>query len=189
MSTTKTVEQKYKPLVIVLSIVIPTVVAVLFGVKVDGVDLSFLPPIYAGINGLTAVLLVFAVISIKKGNKKRHQQLITFAVACSVLFLAMYVSYHMTSESTIYGDINHDGERDAMELAAIGGSYYVYTFILLSHILLSLVVLPLVMMTYLKGWADNVVSHKKWAKITFPIWLYVAITGVVVYMMISPYYA
>jgi len=112
----------------------------------------------------------------------------TVAVICSVLFLVLYVAYHMTSNSTIYGDIDHNGERDASELLIIGSSYYIYTIILLTHILLSLVVLPLVMMTYLKGWSNNLASHKKWARITFPIWLYVAISGVVVYLMISPYY-
>lgn len=189
MSTaTNTKEKKYKPLVIALSIIIPAVVAVLFNVSVDGFDLSFLPPIYAGINGLTAILLILAVISIKNGHQKRHQNLMTMAIVCSVLFLLMYVAYHMTSSSTIYGDADHNGVRDAAELAAVGISYYIYTFILLSHILMSLVVLPLVMMTYLKGWSNNLVSHKKWARITFPVWLYVAITGVVVYLMISPYY-
>lgn len=188
MNTDKTIEQKYKPLVVILSIVIPTVVAVLFNVSVDGVDLTFLPPIYASINGITALLLILAVISIRKGNHVIHQKLMTAAVICSVLFLVMYVAYHMTSSSTIYGDVDGNGERSAAERLLIGSSYYVYTFILLTHILLSLCVLPLVMMTYLKGWSNNLVSHKKWAKITFPIWLYVAITGVVVYLMISPYY-
>jgi putative membrane protein len=188
MNTTKTVEQKYKPLVIVLSIVIPAVVAFLFTVSIEGVDFSFLPPIYASINGLTAILLVWAVISVKRGKQQLHQKIMTSAVVCSVLFLAMYVAYHMTAESTIYGDVNHNGERSSAEMTAIGSSYYVYTFLLLTHILLSMVVLPLVMMTYLKGWANNITSHRKWAKITFPIWLYVAITGVVVFLMISPYY-
>ncbi|UKN03430.1 DUF420 domain-containing protein [Paracrocinitomix mangrovi] len=188
MSTTKSVEQKFKPLVIVLSIVIPAVVAILFNVSIEGVDLSFLPPVYAGINGLTAILLIAAVVSVKKGNIQRHQKLMFTAIICSLLFLVMYVAYHITSESTLYGDADHNGIRSAAELATVGFSYYIYTFILLSHILLSLAVLPLVMMTYLKGWADNRVSHRKWAKITFPIWLYVAVTGVVVYFMISPYY-
>lgn len=189
MNTNKDLEKKYKPYVIAVSIVVPVVVALLFNVSVEGVDLSFLPPIYAGINGMTAILLVLAVISIKKGNKKRHQQLMTIAVFLSLLFLLCYVAYHMTSESTMYGDANHNGIREASELSAIGISYYIYTFLLLTHILLSLVVLPLVLFTYLKGWSGNETSHRKWAKITFPIWLYVAISGVVVYMMISPYYA
>lgn len=188
MSTSKEIEKKYKPLVIILSIVVPVVVAILFTVKVDGFDFGFLPPIYAGINGLTAILLVAAVIMIKKGKREIHQKLMTLAVFCSVAFLAMYVAYHMTSDSTVYGDLNHDGSRDEAEQIAVGSSLYVYTIILLSHILLSLIVMPLVMMTYLKGWANKLESHRKWAKITFPIWLYVAISGVIVYLMISPYY-
>lgn len=188
MSTIKPVEQRFKPLVILLSVLIPGVVIVLFNVSVDGLNLSFLPPIYAGINGLTAILLLWAVISIKNGKREVHQRLMFTAVICSLLFLLMYVAYHMTSESTVYGDINRDGVRDATEMGVVGASYYVYAFILLSHILLSLLVLPLVMMTYLKGWSGNFASHRKWAKFTFPIWLYVAISGVVVYFMISPYY-
>lgn len=188
MSTSKTLEQKFKPWVITVSIVIPVVVAILFTVSVDGVDLGFLPPIYASLNGLTAILLVSAVIAIKKGKRALHQKLVTLAVMCSVLFLVGYVAYHITSESTVYGDVNHDGVRDTAENNAVGSSFYVYVFMLVSHILLSLIVLPLVLMTYLKGWADNVKSHRKWAKITFPIWLYVAVSGVVVYLMISPYY-
>ena len=188
MNTSKDLEKKYKPLVIVLSIVIPTVVAVLFGVKIDGVDLSFLPPIYAGINGLTAVLLIAAVVMIKKGKRDIHQKLMTSAVICSLLFLAMYVAYHMTSDSTVYGDINGDGLRNAAEAAAIGASKYIYFGILISHILLSIIVIPFVMMTYLKGWSGKLEQHKKWAKFTFPLWLYVAVTGVVVYFMISPFY-
>lgn len=188
MSTTKDLEKKFKPYVIAVSIAVPTVVAILFNVSIEGVDLSFLPPVYAGINGLTAILLVLAVIMIKKGNKAAHQKLMTFSVILSVLFLLCYVAYHMTSESTIYGDIDHNGIRDAQEAASIGSSYFIYAFLLLTHILLSLIVLPLVLMTYLKGWSNNLESHRKWAKITFPIWLYVAVTGVVVYFMISPFY-
>lgn len=170
-----TLEKKYKPLVIILSIVIPAVVAVLFGMdKVDGYDTSFLPPIYATINGLTALLLVLAVISIKNGNRKRHELLMKMAILCSLLFLVGYVLYHLTSDTTHY--------------LSDGFDKYIYLFILFSHILLSIAVIPLVMITYLRGWAGNVVAHKKLAKITFPIWLYVAISGVVVYLMISPYY-
>ena len=188
MNTTKDIEKKYKPLVVILSIVIPVVIAILFSVKVDGFDLHFLPPIYASINGITAILLVAAVIMIKKGNRAIHQKLMTSAVVCSILFLLMYVAYHMTSDSTVYGDFNGDGIRDEIETAKIGASKNIYFIILISHILLSLIVLPLVMFTYLKGWANKLEAHKKWAKITFPIWLYVAITGVVVYLMISPFY-
>jgi putative membrane protein len=173
-STSVDLEKKYRPLIISLSIVIPVVVAILFGVKVEGFDTHFLPPIYATINGITAVLLIAAVVSIKKGNRKLHERLMKFAILCSVLFLLGYVTYHMTSNSTAYGGSGF-----------IAGVYY---FILISHIILSIAVIPLVLITYVKAWAGNFESHKKIAKYTFMLWLYVAITGVVVYLMISPYY-
>jgi len=188
-NNTVDIEKRYKPLVIVLSIVIPLVVALLFGMhKVDGVDLSFLPPIYASINGITAILLVIAVISIKKGRRELHQRLMMSAVLCSLLFLVGYVAYHLTSDTTLYGDLDHNGTLSVAEAAQLGSGAYVYYFILASHIILSIVVIPLVMQTYLKGWANNLEGHRKWAKVTFPIWLYVAVSGVVVYVMISPFY-
>ena len=168
-------EKKYNKWIVVLSIAIPLVVAVLFGVKIPNVEpLSFLPPIYASINGATAVLLLLALWAIKNGNRKLHENLMKIAIAFSVAFLAMYVAYHMTSESTKFG-----GD---------GIIKYVYYFILITHILLSIVVIPFVLITYVRAITNNIERHKKIAKITFPIWLYVAITGVIVYLMISPYY-
>lgn len=172
-------EQKFNKFIVVVSILIPVVVALLFSVKLkdfgfDVEPLSFLPPIYATINGITAVVLVAAVLAIKNGKRKLHEQLMTTAIALSVAFLVMYVAYHMTSDSTKFG-----GE---------GMIRNVYFFILLSHILLSIAVIPLVLITYVRALAERFDRHKKIAKITFPIWLYVAVTGVVVYLMISPYY-
>jgi len=172
-------EKKYKKIITVLSIIIPVVVAALFGVNLkklgfDVEPLSFLPPIYATINGLTALLLILAVIAIKKGNKKLHERLNTSAIVCSVLFLLMYIAYHMTSESTTFG-----GE---------GAIIYVYYFILITHILLSIVVIPFVLITFVRARLEKFSEHKKIAKITFPLWLYVAVSGVIVYIMISPYY-
>lgn len=172
-------ETKYNKLIVVLSILIPTVVALLFGINLrklgfDVAPLSFLPPIYATVNGLTALLLIFAVVAIKNGNRKLHENLMKTAIACSVAFLGMYVAYHMTSDSTKFG-----GE---------GLIKYIYYFILITHIILSVVIIPLVLTTYVKAWSEQFDKHKRIAKITFPIWLYVAVTGVVVYLMISPYY-
>lgn len=170
-----TEEKKYRRLITIVSIVIPLAVAVLFGIKLPNVEpLSFLPPIYASINGLTAILLIAAVIAIKKGNKKLHEQLNITAIICSALFLVMYVAYHMTSDSTSFG-----GE---------GVVKYIYFFILITHIVLSIVVIPFVLITFMRARLGNFPEHKKIAKITFPLWLYVAITGVIVYLMISPYY-
>ncbi len=168
-------EKKYNKLIVVLSVLIPVVVAILFGVKIPNVEpLSFLPPIYASINGVTALVLIIAVFQIKKGNRATHEKLMKFAIILSVLFLALYVAYHMTSDSTKFG-----GE---------GAIKYIYYFILLTHILLSIIIIPFVLITYVRGITNNIEKHKKIAKITFPLWLYVAITGVVVYIMISPYY-
>ncbi|GGF80880.1 DUF420 domain-containing protein [Wenyingzhuangia marina] len=167
-------KKNYKKLITLLSIVIPVAVAVLFGVKIEMTLPVFLPPIYATINGITAILLIAAVISVKNGNIKRHEFLIKTAMVCSALFLVMYVLYHMTSDSTKYG--------------GTGAIKYVYFFILISHIILSIAVIPLVLTTFVRGINGEVEKHRKMAKYTFPIWLYVAITGVIVYIMINPYY-
>ena len=163
-------------MIAVVSIVIPIVVALLFGVKLPNVEpLSFLPPIYASINGCTAVLLLVAVWAIKNGKQKVHQNIMTLNIALSLLFLLMYIGYHMTSDSTSYG--------------GSGVVRYVYYFILFTHIVLSIALIPLVLRTYAKAYLKDYEGHRALAKYTFPIWLYVAVTGVVVYVMISPYYA
>lgn len=172
-------EKKYNKWIVILSVTIPVVVAILFGVNLrklgfDVQPLSFLPPIYAAINGLTAILLVWAVAAIKRGKKALHERLIKVCIACSVAFLAMYVAYHMTSDSTPYG-----GE---------GAMRYIYFVILISHILLSIIIIPFVLVTFVRGIAGAYERHKKLARITYPMWLYVAVTGVIVYLMISPYY-
>lgn len=174
--------------VVAISIVIPLAVAALFGIKIEGVDFSFLPPIYATINGLTATLLILALIFIKNGKIQQHQKTIQLALVLSVMFLLCYVAYHMTSDSTKYGDIDHNGKLSVEELNLVGTSRIAYVLLLLSHIFLSVAVIPVVLFTYLHAWEGNYQKHKKWAKYAFPIWLYVAITGVVVYLMISPYY-
>lgn len=174
------VEKKYNKWIIILSIVIPVAVAALFGVNLrrlgfDVEPLTFLPPIYASINGLTAVILMIAFWAIKNKMVKLHERLMKTAIVCSVLFLVMYVAYHMTSDSTKFG-----GE---------GVIRYIYYFILFTHIVLSIVVIPFVLVTYVRALAKNFDRHRKIARITFPLWLYVAITGVVVYLMIAPYYS
>lgn len=175
MRTVQMNEKKIKVWITILSILIPVVVAVLFMFKIPNVEpLSFLPPIYATINGLTAVFLIMAVIAIKKGNQKLHQNLMTTCIVFSLLFLVMYVAYHMTSDSTPFG--------------GTGAIKAIYLFILLTHIVLSIAIIPMVLITYSKSYLGDFVAHRKWAKFTFPIWLYVAVTGVVVYLMISPYY-
>jgi len=166
---------KYKPLITIVSVVVPLVVAVLFGVRIPNVEpLRMLPPIYASINGITAVLLVTALWAIKNKRITLHENLMKVSIFLSLLFLVMYVAYHMTSDSTPYG----------------GGGVirYVYFFILITHIVLSIGIIPMVLITYVRAISKHFGAHKKIARITFPIWLYIAVTGVIVYLMISPYY-
>ena len=188
----------YDILIWVVSVLVPIVVALLlfmkwdydqlvFDMRIPNSDpiillenlpiakpLTFLPPIYATINGLTAILLVLAVYYIKNGKRKIHESLIKVCIALSLSFLVMYIAYHLTTDPTSFG--------------GSGLISYLYFFIFISHILLSLVVIPLVLISYSRAIKSKFILHKKIAKITFPIWLYVATTGVVVYLMISPYY-
>lgn len=188
----------YNILIWIVSIIVPVVVALLlfikwdqdkliFNMRIPNYDpiilfenlpiaepLTFLPPIYATINGLTGILLVLAVYFIKKGKRQIHENLIKICIALSLSFLVMYIAYHITSDPTTFG--------------GSGLIAYIYFFILITHILLSIIVIPLVLVSYVRAFQSKFVSHKKIAKITFPIWLYVAVTGVIVYLMISPYY-
>ena len=189
----------YDILIWVVSILVPVVVALLlftkweydqlvFDMRIPNYDsvilmdnlpiakpLTFLPPIYATINGVTAVLLVIAVYYIKNGKRKIHENLIKVCIALSLSFLVMYIAYHITTDPTPFG--------------GSGLVSYIYFFILITHILLSIVVIPMVLVSYSRAFQSKFASHKKIAKITFPVWLYVAVTGVIVYLMISPYYS
>ena len=166
--------KKYNKWIVILSIAIPLVVAILFGVKIDAELPVFLPPIYASINALTSIVLIASFWAIKNKKVKLHENLMKTAIIFSVVFLVLYVAYHMTSNSTKFG-----GE---------GNLRIVYFIILISHIILSIAVIPFVLITYVRAITNNIELHKKIAKFTFPLWLYVAISGVVVYLMISPYY-
>ncbi len=167
--------KKHTILIWLFSIAIPLAVAVLFSVRIPGVErMGFLPPIYATINGITAVILVVAVYQIRKGNRKLHERLMKTAIGLSILFLVLYMTYHMTSDSTTYG-----GE---------GILKYIYYFVLITHILLSILVIPFVLVTFIRALSGQFYKHRKIARIAYPLWLYVAVSGVIVYLMISPYY-
>jgi len=185
---TKT-SKNYKFIITVLSIVVPIMVAYLFTVRVPGVErMGFLPPTYAALNALTAIFLIVAIMQIKWGNRSAHEVLMKCAMCLSVLFLILYLIYHATSDSTKFGDANYDGAVSAAEKASVGAFSYVYYFILITHIILSVVVIPFVLVTYTRAMNGKFKLHKKIARITFPLWLYVAVTGVVIYILISPYY-
>ncbi|CAG0950413.1 MAG: DUF420 domain-containing protein [Bacteroidetes bacterium] len=166
-----------KYFIITVSILIPLLVVVLFFLpKINSSNsfLHFLPLLNASINGITSLFLVLAVRAVKKGKKILHKKLMITALVLSVCFLLSYVLYHSTHESTKFG-----GE---------GVIKYIYYFILLTHILLSAVIIPLVLITFSRALAEKFDKHKKIARITFPLWLYVTISGVLVYLLISPYY-
>ena len=167
--------EKYRVWIWVVSILIPVVVALLFMVRIPNVaPLDFLPPIYASINALTAIVLTLAYLAIRRKNIVLHEQLMKTAIGLSLIFLVMYVAYHMTSDPTPFG-----GE---------GTIRYVYYFILISHILLSIGIIPMVLVTYVRAISNLFFDHKKIARFTFPLWMYIAVTGVIVYLIISPYY-
>jgi len=161
----------------IISIAIPLVVAILLGIpqKVDlGAWTKILPHLNAGINTLTSVLLIAAFVAIKSKNIALHQTLMRFAFILGACFLIFYVLYHLTNPST--------------KFQGSGMIRYVYFFVLISHIILSLIVLPFVLRAMFFAWTKQFVEHRKVAKIAFPIWLYVSVTGVIAYLMISPYY-
>ena len=168
-------QEPFRKWIVVLSIIIPLSVAILFSIPpIKGYDFSFLPPIYATINGTTAFLLITSYWSIKNKRRALHEALNKTCIGLSSAFLVMYIVYHMTTEPTPFG--GHGAIRT------------VYFVILISHIMLSVVVIPLVLFTFSRALAGNFERHRRLAKFTFPIWLYVAVTGVIVYLMISPYY-
>ncbi|MFS1512825.1 DUF420 domain-containing protein [Chengkuizengella sp. SCS-71B] len=179
MSNHSPVKQRnFTPFIIALSIILVTVVALLyflpsFEVEV-GFDITLLPMLNAIFNSFTFIFLLLALISIKKKNIKVHRNFIIMAFSTTFLFLISYVTYHSLSESTLYG-----GE---------GLLRYIYYFVLLSHILLSIVIVPLALISITRGFNMQIERHRKISRWTMPIWLYVSLTGVLVYLLISPYY-
>lgn len=165
---------KENKIITIISILVPLVVASLFSIKLDIKLPVFLPPIYAVINGVTAILLVLAVLAIKNKKQRLHQNLMQTAIGLSLVFLILYILHHAT-----HGDTKFGGQ---------GLIRYVYFFILITHIILSIVVIPFVLITFVRAKKGEFKLHKKIAKIAFPLWLYVATTGVLVYLLIKPYY-
>ncbi|WP_266204462.1 DUF420 domain-containing protein [Pontibacter kalidii] len=171
-------DRKFLTLIAVLSVIIPVVVALLFFMPKSGaadVDVSYLPGFHATLNSLTAVTLVIGYVNVRRGNTRAHRTAMLVAFGLSAIFLVSYVTYHFLGQRTIYG-----GE---------GLLKYIYYFILLTHIVLAVVIVPLVLLSVYFGITNQLRRHRRISKWTFPVWLYVAITGVLVYLLISPYYA
>jgi putative membrane protein len=174
----KTNDTRYFLLIAVLSVAVPLLVSFLLFVpqtgKLGDVNVTFLPKLHALLNSLTAIALVVGFSFIRKGNIRYHRFAMVTAIVLSAFFLISYVTYHYQAAPTRFG-----GE------GTIRGIYY---FILLTHIVLAAVIVPLVLLSVYFAISNQLARHRRIARWTLPIWLYVAITGVVVYFMISPYY-
>ncbi len=149
----------------------------------------FLPKLNAILNGTCSVLLLLSLYMIKNGNITAHKRINILTFCLSSLFLVSYILFHYLAPETRYGDLNGDGQLSPEEIAASGNIRYFYYVLLTSHIILAAGVLPLILLSFYRGLQMQVEKHKKLVRWTFPIWLYVTITGVIVYLMISPYYS
>ena len=184
-------DKKAKQLIWIFSVVVFSAVVLLSNFKLD-VDLNFDVHIFAKanafINSIIAVLLLAALIAVKARNYILHKSLMLTALALSILFLVSYIAHHLLAGETKFGDINHDGIVDAAELAAVGNTRTLYFIILFSHIFLAAVILPFILFTAYRALIAEYPMHKKLARYTWPLWFYVAVTGPIIYYMISPYY-
>jgi putative membrane protein len=155
---------------------------------VPSIVFSF-PKTIAIINATCSLVLIASFICIKRRNIKAHKFFNYSAMALSAVFLVLYIATHFFIPDTHFGDMNHDGVADAAEKAAVGGVRYFYFGLLLTHIFFAAIVLPMVLLSFHYGRTNNIIRHRKLTRYSFPIWLYVTITGVVVYSMIQPFYA
>lgn len=153
-----------------------------------GFDVHLFAKANAIINSLVALLLLAGLFTIKQKNYRLHKNIMLAAILLSVLFLLSYIGHHLLAGDTRFGDLNHDGELSLGEKAMAGNLRTVYYFILLTHIPLAAIILPFILFTAYRALTGEYDKHKKLVRITWPVWFYVAVTGVVVYLMISPYY-
>ena len=147
-----------------------------------------LPHLIGGINATCAVLLILSLIFIKKKNIQAHKVTNVITFMLSAIFLVFYILFHLYEKDTKYGDIDHNGILSVAELAAVSGTRMIYFIILITHIMLAIVVLPLILISFLRGFSMQIERHRKIVRWAYPVWLYVAVSGVIVYLMISPYY-
>lgn len=191
MSDNKT-KGKFTITILVVSVIVPLVVAILLlmpeKINIKGDWIKILPHLNGLINTVTTGVLLIGFIFIKSGKIRSHKISMLTAFSLGILFLISYLIYHSTSVSTVFGDINGNGILELNESSKIGGMRYVYLAILASHILLAIVVVPFVLFSVYYALVSRLEMHKKTVRYTLPIWLYVSITGVVVYLLISPYY-
>ena len=191
LATYKKNDKKAYWLIGTFSLVVFVVVVVLGKIKLNidaGFDVHVFAKINAVINSLVAVLLVWALIAIKSKKYAFHKKLMMSAMILSILFLVSYIAHHLLSGDTLFGDSNHDGMVDVAEKLQVGGVRTVYLLLLSTHIFLASVILPFILITAYRGLIAEWPAHRKLAKYTWPLWLYVAITGPIIYCMISPFY-
>lgn len=175
----------------IVSIVVFLAIAALSRIKLDvkvGFDSHYFAAANAIINSCVAVLLIAALVAVKAKKYYLHKKLMIGAIILSILFLISYVCHHLTTGDTKFGDVNGDGVLSLDEKALVGNLRYFYYFILLTHIPLAGIILPFILFTAYRALSGNYVKHTKLARITWPVWFYVAITGVIIYLMVSPYY-
>ncbi|RMG87510.1 MAG: DUF420 domain-containing protein [Bacteroidetes bacterium] len=173
----------------IVTVIVLLLVGMMRRIKLDlGIDFSFLPAVYSTLNALTAVLLALAFWHIKNKRVEQHRRLMYAAVLASLFFLLGYVLYHITTPETIFGDVNGDRILDDAERLAVGSWRTVYLVILATHVVLAAVIFPFILFTFIRGYTGQVERHRKMARWVFPIWFYVAVTGPILYWMLSPYY-
>ena len=184
-------DKKAQWFIAVFSIVVFAAVVLLGNFKLQvqlPFDVHLFAKINAVINSLIAILLVAALVSVKQKNYTLHRNLMVTALLLSILFLVSYIAHHLLAGEARFGDINHDGIVSSEEKLAVGGLRILYFIILSTHIFLAAVTLPIILFTAYQGLTAEYVMHKKLARYTWPLWFYVAVTGPIVYLMISPYY-
>ena len=184
-------DKKAHILIWIFSAIVFLAVTILDKITLD-VNLGFNPHIFAmlsaGVNSVVSVLLIVGLVFVKQRKYQLHKNTMMFTMALSVLFLVFYIAHHLFTGETKYGDINHDGLLSDDEISLAGTMRYVYYVIISTHVTLAGIVMPFVLYSAYRGLIGEFSLHKKLVRYTFPIWLYVAITGVIVYLMISPYY-
>lgn len=184
-------DRKAGILIWTVSIIVFIAVALLSKVKLE-IKLGFNPHIFATvnavINSIVFLLLIAGLLAVKAKKYLLHKKLMLTAIVLSLLFLVSYICHHLLSGDTKFGDLNHDGIVSPGEQSLAGTRRYLYYFILATHIPLAGIILPFILFTAYRALTANYGRHIKLARITWPVWLYVAVTGVAVYLMISPYY-
>ena len=184
-------DKKAKTFIWIVSVVVFAAVAFLAKFKLNlnpGFNVHVFAKFNAIINSAVTILLIAALITVKRKNYILHKKIMLTAIVLSVLFLVSYICHHLLAGDTKFGDINHDSILSEDEKSAAGILRIIYYFILITHIPLAAIILPFILFTAYRSLIGEYEKHKKLARITWPIWLYVAITGVVVYLLISPYY-